>query len=586
MDSSPDTSQPRSRGLLFFDGLALVVLALAAARWRLNCVPLGQVFGDAYMALECAFHLSSGDWWISPSQPIYGHGLCLSYAPLFLGADSLFEVASRRALVGAMVVPAYYLVGVTAATRLFRANAHAARLAGLLVGLLAWRSELLHQMGTQGSLGYFAPLLTLLIGLGLLRATTGRAPFAAVAAFALVPLAMMNHPFTLWLVPAVLVLLPAIIRRSGLPAGLVAVAAMVVCSVPRTLQLARLIEGNGLVEGIKQIADPGSVPDDVWQQLWPMIFDPANLPIVAGLLLLVSSPWLLRKALPEEFTREHRLWAVAAGMSLVLTVAVGIALGYAGNDPNRHVSYLRYYHLMFLHPFAVTGLAGGLALGFGWLWFGSARSEGPFLRSPLRVLASLGLVTLCLAPAFVRAGTPLTEACNEGVPHTKEAGGCRDVADAIIADSPPGRITIDNLTGPEGGSDSSVSVVLDLLVRGMDPQLLYAPQSVEPMTWYWILSTHQVTGLEGENIDFTALASQVDDVEVLLDLQRSSELVLVVRSETGRLKFGELLCSTLSPGMQLWGRTYKTWISQLLRPGDHIQYPEPYAPCLARRIIE
>ncbi len=106
------------------------------------------------------------------------------------------------------------------------------------------------------------------------------------------------------------------------------------------------------------------------------------------------------------------------------------------------------------------------------------------------------------------------------------------------------------------------------------------------MTWYWILSTHQVNDRSGQPIDFSELTSRVDGVEVLLDLQRSSELVLVVRSETGRLEFGELLCNTLDPNLQLWGRTYKTWISQLLRPGDHIQYPEPYAPCLAQRIIE
>jgi len=577
MDSSPPTSRNGSRGLLLFDAIALVTLVFAAATWRLACVPWGDVFGDAYMALECAYHFAGGDWWISASQPIYGHGLCVSYAPLFLGADSLFEVASRRALVGAMVVPAYYLVGLTAAVRLFGADARAARLAALVVGLLALRSDLLALMGTSGTLGYFAPLLTLLIGLGWLRASTGKAPIAAIGAGALVPLAMMNHPFTLWLVPAAIVLLPLLIRHTRVLASLLALAVMALCSVPRSLELARLIEGNGFIEGIKQIADPGSTPSDLWQQLWPMIFDTGNLPLVVGLFLLIASPVVLRDRAHGRTKRERTLWAIAAALSLALTVSVGVALGY-----------LRYYHLMFLHPFAVAGLAGWLALALGGLWPEGSEGSPPSWKHRLRaVVAGAALLALCLAPAYATTSTPLTPACMGGAPLTKEAGGCQVVADAIMADNPPGRITVDNLTGPSGGADSAVAVVLDLLVQGTAPQRLHAPGSSDPMTWYWIIDRFEITDASGEQVDFGALAARVDGVEVLLDLQRSGELVLVVRSEAGRLQFGELLCETLEPGLQLWGRTYHTWISQLLRPqSESIQYPEPYAPCLAQRIIQ
>jgi hypothetical protein len=107
------------------------------------------------------------------------------------------------------------------------------------------------------------------------------------------------------------------------------------------------------------------------------------------------------------------------------------------------------------------------------------------------------------------------------------------------------------------------------------------------MTWYWVIDRFEITDSVGGQVDFAALAAQVQGVEVLLDLQRSGELVLVVRSEQARLAIGAALCAALAPDLQLWGRTYKTWIGQLVRPGsEDIQYPEPYAPCLAQRIIE
>jgi len=565
---------PRRGGSVLFDLGAVLSLCIVAAWWRLICVPWGDVFGDAYMALECAFHVANGAFWSAPSQPIYGHGLCLSYAPLFAGADSLMDVANRRAIIGSLVVPGYYLVAVAAATRLFGAAPIPARAAATIAALLALRSDLLALMGTSGTLGYFAPVLTLAIGFGWLRASTGKAPIAAILSFALVPLAMMNHPFTLWLVPAALLILPAVVRHCGLIVGVTSLLAMGACSAPRLSQLARFIEGNGLIEGLRQIADPGSTPSDLWDQLWPMIFDAGNLPIVAGLFLLILSPLLLRPLLPDEMRRERLLWAVCGGVSLLITVITGVGLGY-----------LRYYHLMFLHPFAVAGFSGGVALLLKRLW----KRDGPAsTKAHITSLAwSAALISACLLPAYATATQPFHPACTGGAPLTKEAGGCNDVTKAIMADHSSGPLTVDNLTGPSGGADSAVSVVMDLLVRGVPEDRLYAPGRDKEMTWYWVIDRFEITDSAGAQVDFGALAAQVSGVEVLLDLQRSGELVLVVRNDEARLAVGEALCAALAPDLKLWGRTYKTWIGQLVRPGsEDIQYPEPYAPCLAQRIIE
>jgi hypothetical protein len=546
---------------------------MVAASWRLTCVPWGDVFGDAYMALECAFHVFSGELWSAPSQPIYGHGLCLSYAPLFVGAENLFDVANRRAVVGSLVVPGYYLVAVTAASRLFGAGPIPSRTAAMVLALLALRSDLLALMGTSGTLGYFAPVLTLAVGYGLLRATTGKAPVAALLAFAAVPLAMMNHPFTLWLAPAAVLMLPGIRRHNGAALSAACLGAMGLCAGPRLAQLARLIEGNGLVAGLRQIADPGSTPNDLWEQLWPMIFSAGNLPVVAGLLFLILSP-LVFTPLSADRRREQILWAVCGFVSFVITVSTGVALGY-----------LRYYHLMFLHPFAVAGLAGAIAKLITYLWH--RESEHSTKQRATAFLCSALVVLVCLLPAYGTTSTPLTPACMGGAPLTKEAGGCDEVADAIMADSGTSLLTVDNLTGPSGGADSAVPVVMDLLVRGVSPDRLYAPGRDSEMTWYWIIDRFEITGPDGKQIDFAALSSQVRGAEVLLDLQRSGELVLVVRNEQARLAMADTLCAALAPDVQLWGRTYKTWIGQLVRPGStDIQYPEPYAPCLALRIIE
>ena len=110
------------RILLAFDAAVLIGLTAATAWLRHSCTPWSDVSGDAYMALECAWKMWNGDLASVPSQPIYGYGLCGSMAALYAGTDELWQVAVRRALVGTLVVPCWYLITLATAPRLFGAS--------------------------------------------------------------------------------------------------------------------------------------------------------------------------------------------------------------------------------------------------------------------------------------------------------------------------------------------------------------------------------------------------------------------------------------------------------------------------------
>ncbi|HCP48152.1 MAG TPA: hypothetical protein DIU15_19090 [Deltaproteobacteria bacterium] len=558
------------------DGSLILGLAVASVAWRLQCAPWGDVFGDAYMALECAYHFVHGDLTIRPSQPIYGHGLCMAYAPLFLGADNLWDVAVRRSVVGALVVPLWFCLARLSAVRLYGASAQVGRAAGLTLALAALRNDTLAQMGNTGTLGYFAPPLILVLFLCWVRALTQRAPGALLVSFAMVPVILSNHPFTLWLIPASLLLLPAFARANGWLATGAACVAAGVTSMPRLSSLRRLTEGAPLSEGIRQIADPGSTPGDMWQRLQTGLSEPENAILVAGVFVLILAPWFAPRvgagpeteAPPTGLAPPHRLLAVTALVSVVLVVAVGAAM-----------NYLRIYHLLFMQPLALLGLTLAVcALGAKlarWL---------PLAPSLARTLASTLLGIALIAPVFARSA-PLQPICKGGASHIKEARGCSEVASAIAQDRPTGPLLVDNLTGPSGGPDSSVSVVLDLLVRGVDPTRFHGSQEDGERTWYWLVDRFEITDDRGQQVDFAALAARVEGVDVLLELQDSGELVLAVRTEPARHAFAHELCAVLPSDLRLWGRTYYTWISQLLRPeGDDTQYPEPYAECLSERV--
>jgi len=577
--SAPDPAPPPRSSLWLFDLCAVLALGAATAWLRHACTPWSDVSGDAYMALECAWKMWNGDWSAVPSQPIYGYGLCASMAGLFAGTDELWQVAVRRSLVGTLVVPAWYLLTLVAVPRLFGVSPLATRAAAIGVGGFALSNNLLGVMATSGTLGYFGPPILAVIFIFWSIALGRRAPVLTTLSLALVPVAMMNHPFTLWLVPAAVVFVPALARRSGRLACWIGLLLATLISIPRVAQLVALIrQEESWIIGLKLIADPGGRLDEPYaSKLWEDLQQPENIIIPLALLLMMVTPVVLRSR--KELVRELRLWAIAGAVSSLLVVVVGIS-----------IHYLRSYHVMFLYPFSVVALSGWLAMAADWLgrWM---RGWVPAERLQLHAAAwkpTLATFALCwlvfggVLFAYMDKSSlrPDEDHCTGGFKNTSTAASARVVTDRVFEDLPENAIVVENLRPSDGGVDSAVSIALDLLVRGLrEGQLRCCEPGVEP-TWYWIVDW------EGLPLDFRALARDLDDVDLLLDLEVARELVLAVRSEKARVELGEALCGALPEEQWVSGRTYRTYLGNLLVPGcDEPPPPEPYPGCIADRVI-
>ncbi len=531
------------------------------------------------MALECAWKMWNGDLAATPSQPIYGYGLCASMAGLYLGAEELWQVAVRRALTGTFVVPAFYLLTLCSVPRLFGTGPATTRFAGVAVGLFALSNDLLGVMATSGTLGYFAPPMIGLIFICWSIALGRSAPLLSVLGLALVPMAMMNHPFSLWLVPTALIFAPALAQRSGRRALAGGFALAVLISMPRLLQLLELVrrEENWLY-GLKLIADPGGRLDEPYaQKLWQDLQNPENMMIPLALLLAALTPLLLKS--PRGAPHERRLWAMAALASAGVVVLVGVS-----------IHYLRSYHVMLLYPFAAIAAAGWLAL--------AAERFAPHLkrRIPINRINhsfqrwKVATITVTSCWLLVGAGVfslmdkselrPDEDHCTGGFKNTSTAASARIVTNRIEEDLPGHAIVLENLRPSDGGVDSAVSIALDLLLRGLREGQLRCCEPGSTPTWYWIVDWR------GIPTDFRKLAAELDEVELLLELEVAEELVLAVRSEAARLAVGEALCGGLGPEEFVSGRTYRTYLGNLLVPGcDEPPPPEPYPACMSDRVI-
>jgi len=545
------------------------------------------VSGDAYMALECAWKMFRGDPAAVPSQPIYGYGLCASMAPLYLGADELWDVAVRRSLVGALVVPGWYLLVIAAVPGLFGTTQLATRGAAVLVGLIAVSNDLLGVMATSGTLGYFAPPMLAIIFLCWSRAWFQRAPLALIVGIALVPIAMMSHPYTLWLVFALAFFLPRFVRNSGrLPVAL-GMGTALALAAPRVVQLVDLArQETSFWHGLKMIADPGDrLPEPYTVKLWADLRDPENVLVVLALLLLMATPSLLARGQRTGTPARAfdlpglRLWAMACGFSLGLIVLVGVS-----------IEYLRSYHVMFLYPFAAIALGGWIALllervaprAKALLQSDSTRSF--VVRWKVSAVTFVGCWLLFGSVVYTLSGAsiwrPSEDHCTGGFRNSSTASSCRQVTNEVFDDLSGSTVVVENLRQHEGGLDSAVSVALDLLVRGMRQDLLRCCEPEAEPTWYWIIQQ------EGIPVDFLDLAPTIDGVDLLMDLSVSNELVLSIRSDTSRVALGEMLCGVLAPDILLSGRTYSTYLGSLLPADcDEIPPPEPYPPCISERVI-
>jgi len=567
-----------------FDALVVVGLTVLAGRVWGHCALGSEVAGDSFVALAC------GRSWIEngfarPSQPIFGWGLCASYAPLFVGAESLWEVAWRRSQVAAAMVPLTYLFVASAVPGWLGRTPWAARIGGLSAATAILVHETLGRATSTGSHGYFSFTWTVIAFLGWTWAVrpdpiggrrTDRSlrTLAAAMGMAAAPMAMMNHPYTGWLALAAVALLPLLSRRVGVLGTIVASAAGMALAWPRIVELMRQTQGGVGVQDLAHQPGEWSLGEG---ELIGWIFDVRHHTMLLGLAgLVVVAAFVFRRA-----DREVR-WTVATWVAVTAVTAAGIA---ALGD---FVGYLQDYHVLMAYPLGAMGLGVGVAAIVRVV----ARPEGMAEAGPPRLRAILGVAILgVIAPAVVSAigstaddGTnPIHDPwCASGPPNGGTAQGSWRLQRAILADLPSvpedRPVLVSNLNLNNGRMDSAVPVAVGLTIAGVpDRRLICCREGDPPPVWYFIVD------LAEPDLDYL-LWADIDGVDVLLHRPEVDELLVVVRTEDALAAIGEQLCEAI-PADRVVAVHYYDDVVDLL--GESIRDrlldpPSPVPSCLQR----
>ena len=285
MDSvdSSEVSRPGRIWLGLVDGAVLMGLVWVSLLVWSVCAPRSMVGGDASLPLSCGWAWFLGDWAAVPEQPIYGYGLCATAAPLFIGADSLSELALRRSLLGATVVPLVWLLVRFGASLLFPLSPVGVRVAAAFGAVFVLRHDGIGWLSMTGVNGYFAGPFVCLILFCWVLALRGRS-WASGVALALTPFSMMNHPFTVWLLPASIPLAVLVGRRGGWSWVVGGALAALSFSWPRIARLRESLEPPDARTTV--IAVDAEVPE-LLRELSVSLLDYSNLPILVGVVLLL-----------------------------------------------------------------------------------------------------------------------------------------------------------------------------------------------------------------------------------------------------------------------------------------------------------
>ncbi len=526
-------ARPSPRLLLAVDAALLGLCTLLA--WALygSCAGHADVSGDAFMALQCGWATLGGEWFAEPTNLPYGYALGWAMAPLLAGADSLREVALRAELLVALVVPLTYLFVLWTAPTVAPLGPWATRVAAVAAALLIWRNDSLGWTLAKGGHTYFAAPLVAAAFACWARGLRGRAPLAVAVGLWLVPLAMMNHPFTAWLVPAVLVLTPALWRSSGPLALGVGYAGALALAIPRLQSLvvaSRETSGDAL-----RTAMDTSFGHTAGMQLAALsdLAHPSNLALGLGLAGLVALPALARtpESRPGQVTWLVALVAAGASMGLLVW-----RLGYA-----------THYHVVLMFPLGALGV-GVLA---GLLWRYLCR-PGPQVQEEQAGEASLN--TAWAAGIGIPLGVLLLAGGTEGprpawppdldIGLRSSAAAGSDLFAAAIAEDVAGLaadrpVLVTNVLPGQAHADSAAAVVLGLLLRGVAPKRLHCCRDPEPdPAWYWIVDTR---GWPGQIDDL----GRAEDVEVLAEPDGTSEQLVAIHSRAGLDAVVEALCAVV-----------------------------------------
>jgi hypothetical protein len=554
-----------------------LLVSLVFVAWSRGALT-SMVGGDALVALECGWRMLDLGF-ARPSQPIYGYGLCTMMAPLFVGAESLWDVALRRSITSGMYVPLTYVLVRVALPIVFCCSRPALQVGAFSAALAVARNEALGHGTSGGVHGYFVVLCIVLIFICWTAALRWRLGPSLVVGYTLVPIAMMNHPYSSWLVPAGLVLLPWFLREIGKLWVCLGLSAAVVVALPRIHWLGgRLLEGDTLA-GLSGRAGQGATDGALWTSLTEV----STLPLVAGFVLLGLMLW-------KGFRRGGVAASHSAALGLcILASVVGFAAVVLAVD-----GYLQDYHLLQLYPWGALGwaaLVGGayaalserlsglsavprraaLVLLFLFLTYGSFRlSAGPSELEPPASLSYRTFLGGSIEPWRSRGVfTTPTAAGN----HFYQRAILADLRDNVAADVP---LLLTNFNPSTRREDSSVALGLSLHLAGVPAHRMVCCYTEQPPpVWYWVVDT------EDAQLDYSALA-HIEGIDVLPDIVGTDEIVLVIRSPAALASLKEPLCAALGSRPPMMGDYHLDWLSILDHRGEPSGgYPDsPLPRCL------
>ena len=563
-----DPSSPKP-GLLVDVALVGVLCVGVIAAWSWGAGH-SEISGDSFMALDCGFRFGQGGF-ARPSQPLFGWGLCALSAPLFWGADSMWDVALRRAIVGGTIVPLSYLTVRLGLPLWVKTDPWPIRIAALAGALVVARNEVLGHVTTSGGHGYFALPLIAAVLFFFVLALSRRRPALAIPAFALVPLAMMNHPYASWLVVACLPLLTWMVVRRAWLSLVTSIGVALGVAWPR---VSWLLERARLGDSFAEITGGGG-NQKVEGTIGASLLEVSTLPLSLGAAALVWVAWSLFRRDAAGRSTEALVLVVALGASIVGWVLAWLGIG----------GYVRDYHLLQLFPVGLLGLTYCFSEAWKVLWnrtlrwLGGRRGAATLV---LGVVLTFGLLRIAAGPAEAEPPPSLTSRIGLGAliepwrtpstPLTKTAAGNHYYLRSILADlhanvAPDQPVLVTNFNGGVRREDSSVALGLSLHLAGLPAhRMACCHEGQAPPVWYYIVDTLD------SPMDYRGLAS-IDGVDLLASLPGTDELLVALRTKAAREEFAAAVCA--SGGSQsVEADYYLEWLNLLHHRGNPgFRYP-------------
>ncbi|MCP4873169.1 MAG: hypothetical protein GY898_31125 [Proteobacteria bacterium] len=513
---------------LLIDSALLAAVACAAAASFVLGTSVAELAGDAFLPFECGWRSLTRHRLAQPGQGIFGYGVCLTGVLNLLGADTLEEVARNRALLHVTTVPLVWLAVRSLAPTLTAAGPGSARLGATAVAAILVRSPAIIDLITAGTKGYYAvPWLALAL-VCWARATQKPSPVLLAVGWAAAPMAVMNHPYALWIGAVGLVLLPGFLRTHGRKPVAAALVTAAIVTAPRLVALAAGLSKSGDVNAM--VGTEQSVREPI-AAIARQLSGFADRSMLVGLVGLIAVALLA----PPAKRAGARLWAAAATAAIATVAVTAAILGYA-----------RSYHLMLLAPLGMLGLGVSLA-GLSECWIKPSREPLACVWATI-LLAVVG-ATLASRPH--RPWEPQVDLVNDW------AAGARGASQAVAtihADAakfdPDTKIVVSDLYIGDSARDTAGPISLGLLLAGLDRDKLSCCTLEDQPHWYWIV--------DKEVLDLTAVPS----IEVLLGPPDLEEMIFVARDGAARSALRAAACEQARQREKvLASQSYQAWLS-------------------------